>query len=83
MPRTARPLACAESTDALRREYLREPDPRLRRRLLVAWTYRTEGESPVRVAALTGVPLRTVARWLELYREGGLEGLLSRGARRG
>lgn len=45
MPRTARPIACAESTDALRREYLREPDPRLRQRLLVVWTYRTEGRA--------------------------------------
>ena len=60
-----------DTADALRKQYRAEPVPDVRTRLHALWLLR-RGEPPPAVASVLGVGLRSVHRWLQWYREGGL-----------
>ncbi len=63
--------AAEDTVDALHRQYRAEPVPEVRTRLHALWLLR-RGEPPVAVVSALGVGLRSVHRWLQWYREGGL-----------
>ena len=69
--------AAADTTAALHAQYRAEREPEVRTRLHALWLLR-QGEPPAAVAAAVGVGLRSVHRWLQWYREGGLAQVRSR-----
>ncbi len=72
--------AAEDTTAALHTQYRAEREPAVRTRLHALWLLR-QGEPPAAVAAGVGVGLRSVHRWLQWYREGGLAQV--RGRRKG
>ncbi|MCY4522937.1 MAG: winged helix-turn-helix domain-containing protein, partial [Caldilineaceae bacterium] len=68
----------AEDTEAdLHAQYRAEKVTEVRTRLHALWLLR-RGEPPAAVAAAVGVGLRSVHRWLQWYREGGMAQVRSR-----
>ncbi len=63
--------AAEDTAAALHARYRAEAVIEVRTRLHALWLLR-RGEPPVAVAAAVGVGLRSVHRWLQWYREGGL-----------
>ena len=63
--------AAEDTADALHRQYRAEKVPEVRTRLHALWLLR-RGEPPAAVVSALGVGLRSVHRWLQWYREGGL-----------
>ena len=63
--------AAEDTADALHRQYRAEAVPEVRTRLHALWLLR-RGEPPAAVVSALGVGLRSVHRWLQWYREGGL-----------
>ncbi|MCY3660474.1 MAG: IS630 family transposase [Caldilineaceae bacterium] len=68
--------AAEDSETALHARYRAETVIEVRTRLQALWLLR-RGESPAAVAAAVGVGLRSVHRWLQWYREGGLAAVRS------
>lgn len=66
-----------ESSGELKARYLREKHVARRTRLLALWHLR-EGKKQKEVAALIGMPLRVLERWVSWYRTGGIEAVLKR-----
>ncbi len=63
--------AAEDTADALHRQYRAAKVPEVRTRLHALWLLR-RGEPPAAVVSALGVGLRSVHRWLQWYREGGL-----------
>ena len=63
--------AAEDTGAALQARYRSEKVPEVRTRLHALWLLR-RGEPPAAVVAALGVGLRSVHRWLQWYREGGL-----------
>ena len=68
--------AAEDSEAALYARYRAEAVIEVRTRLHALWLLR-RGETPAAVATAVGVGLRSVHRWLQWYREGGLEAVRS------
>ena len=66
----------ADSEEALKRRYLAEGHPRRRQWLHGLWLLR-RGWRVDEVADAVGAGRRTVERWIDWYRTGGLEGVLA------
>jgi transposase len=66
-----------EDAEELRARYVAERDVARRRRLQALWLARS-GRSVVEAARLAGVGVRSVERWLDWYRQGGLAAVLAR-----
>lgn len=77
MARRGRPLAViwreADTEEALRAAYRTERDGAIRQRLQALWLLRGGERQVGEVAEVIGVDYRTVQRWMESYRSGGLE----------
>ena len=69
--------AAEDSEAALHARYRAEAVIEVRTRLHALWLLR-RGEPPAVVAAAVGVGLRSVHRWLQWYREGGLAAVCGR-----
>ena len=67
----------ADTAESLHAQYRAEREPEVRTRLHALWLLR-RGESPAAVAAAVGVGLRSVHRWRQWYRRGGLAEVRSR-----
>ena len=69
------PWSEADTVEALHQRYLAEADGVVRTRLHALWLLRqpAAGWTPTRVAAALGIHRSSVQRWLQWYREGGLE----------
>ena len=63
--------AAEDTAEALQAQYRAEADPEVRTRLHALWLLR-RGESPAAVVAALGVGLRSVQRWQQWYRCGGV-----------
>ena len=63
--------AAEDTSEALHAQYRAEADPEVRTRLHALWLLR-RGESPAAVVAALGVGLRSVQRWQQWYRSGGV-----------
>ena len=66
-----------ETPEFFRALYRAERDGKLKERLQALWLLR-RGWSATQVAAVIGVHYRTIHRWAQWYREGGLAEALSR-----
>ena len=66
----------ADSEEALKRRYLAEAHPRQRQWLHGLWLLR-RGWGVEEVADAVGAGRRTVERWIDWYRTGGLDGVLA------
>ena len=69
--------AAEDTAAALHARYRVEGVVEVRTRLHALWLLR-RGKSPAVVASVVGVGLRSVHRWLQWYREGGLEAVCGR-----
>lgn len=69
--------AVEDTVEALHAQYRAEAESEVRTRLHTLWLLR-RGESPAAVVAAVGVGLRSVHRWLQWYRSGGLTEVRSR-----
>ena len=76
------PVDRHHSADELHERYRAERILEARKRLGALWLVR-RGESVSAAAQSMGIGRRTLTRWLSWYREGGLEGVLSRVAGHG
>src|SRR5918993_1742663 len=72
------PIQWGMSAQALYDRYVAERDLARRKRLQVLWRVRS-GRTATQAAQEAGVGLRTVTRWLDWYRAGGLDSVLWRG----
>jgi transposase len=77
MGRTLQEIRWAESTKELYERYRAEQDLNRRKRLQMLWLVR-HGKTATAAATEAGVGVRTVLRWLDWYRAGGLEEVLRR-----
>lgn len=77
MGRTLREIDWEESSEELYDRYRAERDLQRRKRLQVVWLVR-QGKTATAAAKEAGVGLRTVLRWLDWYRAGGLAAVLRR-----
>ena len=77
MGRTLQEIDWNESAEELYERYRAERDVQRRKRLHVLWLVR-RGRTVTATATEAGVGLRTVLRWLDWYRAGGLEEVLRR-----
>ncbi len=77
MARRGRPFVVAwqgeDTEEALRSAYRAEQRAEVRQRLQALWLLRSGKRRVGEVAAVVGVDYRTVQRWVEWYRRGGLE----------
>jgi transposase len=71
------PIQWGVSAQALYDRYVAERDLARRKRLQVLWRVRS-GRTATQAAQEAGVGLRTVTRWLDWYRAGGLDSVLRR-----
>ena len=75
--KTAVVWAAEDTAASLHAQYRAEPEPEVRTRLHALWRLRL-GEGPTAAAAVVGVGRRSVQRWLNWYREGGLAAVRAR-----
>lgn len=68
--------AAEDTEEALRQRYRKEQDVHRRTWLQALWLLR-QGRSPREVARLVAAGERSVARWVDWYRTGGLAGVLA------
>jgi len=66
-----------ESETQLKKLYLREKNPERRTRLHALWLMR-QGKTMTEVSPLIGIHYRTIQRWAERYRDGGVDEVLRR-----
>jgi transposase len=77
MGRTLQEIDWQESAEELYDRYRAERDVQRRKRLQVLWLVR-QGRTATAAATEAGVGVRTVLRWLDWYRAGGLAEVLRR-----
>jgi len=70
-------IAWREDAATLYQQYKKEKDPQNRTRLQALWLVRT-GRTVKAAAEVIGVGYRTVQRWIDWYRQGGVREVLSR-----
>ena len=77
--RRGRPLTLTwqEAAEELYQRYRQEPNRHRRDRLQVLWLVRV-GKTLTEASQVVGVPYSTVKRWIDWYRQGGLEAVLRR-----
>lgn len=77
MSRKIAPVEWKESAEELEQQYRREKDLERRKRLQAMWLVRREEEAQD-AAKEVGIGRKTIGRWLDWYREGGLSEVLRR-----
>jgi transposase len=70
-------VAWQETADELYARFTAEPDVAVRKRVQALWLVR-RGHSATSAAETAGVGRRTLTRWLDWYRTGGLRAVLTR-----